>query len=126
MNTRSILLVAALVAFAFYLGGQRGGDNPSPIHDTRIEIVAEEAARADAVLRGDAYRETASDLANDSISGAADVHAKLKERITSARDLAWQKLDDRIQAEIGGDRYSDEAAERLFLRIDSGLKRVGK
>lgn len=72
----------------------------------------------------DSFSLAADQLASNTLTTAAETNATLQSANAEARKQAFQPLDQRLNQELGGDRWDANKAQELFEQIARGLRSV--
>lgn len=111
--------IAALIVS----GCLRQSVEPKP-PDGAIPHAARTAVAEYAQRLADSFEDTARQLESQSLTTAAETNTRLQSANAEARRAAFQPLDQRLNDELGGDRWDADKAQQLFDQIARGLRSV--
>lgn len=122
-SAHRLRLAEAGIATLLFTGCLRQSTKPSPPdHDVS------QAARAAVVdyshRLADSFSHTAEQLASNALTTAAETNAHLQSANAEARKQAFGPLDQRLNDELGGDKWDAVKAQACFEQIARGLRSV--
>lgn len=92
--------------------------------DHTVSVAARTAVHDYAQRLASSFSQAAEQLKSNTLTTAAETNAQLQSANSEARQQAFQPLDQRLNEELGGDRWDAEKAQKLFEQIAQGLRSV--
>lgn len=122
-HTPRLRFVEIGIATLLLTGCLRQGTKPTPPENAVTQ--AARAAVVDYAQRlAESFSHTAERLESHTLTTAAETNAQLQSANAEARKQAFQPLDQRLNDELGGDRWDADKAQELFEQIARGLRSV--
>lgn len=111
------------IATLLLTGCLRQSVKPTP-PEHNVSQAARAAVVDYAARLADSFSHVAEQLASNTLTTAAETNATLQSANADARKQAFQPLDQRLNQELGGDKWDADKARELFEQIARGLRNV--
>ncbi len=122
MGRSSTILCATL--FCGAIGCLRLADPTPDPPSTELQHLARVTIHSYSTGLADSFIATADQITAGSLTTAAETNSHLKISNAEARQAAFLPIDERLNAELGGERWNAEHAAKVFRELAAGFRRL--